>query len=234
MTIEIWTDLTCTHCYTALNAFEKALVNFEHKEMIKVIKKSFELAPDFKTDSQKLLPEFLQEIHGLDKKQVDGMIDHVTNTAKSLGVEFNLHSAIPANTFNAHRLVHYAKDKNLQLKMEKRIYRAYFTEGKNIDNIPTLINLATEIGLNPQDVKNMLESSQYSDIVNQNKREAHDKQIKSVPTYIFNSNTIMSGAQGSSSYLEILKKEFEKWQAETNNNQTNVNAGESCNINGKC
>ena len=123
MKVEIWSDVTCTHCYTAKRKFEHALSQFENRDKIEVTWRSFELAPGLKTDPNKFLPQFLQELQGISLGKVQEMINHVTDSAKKVGLEYNLNKAIPANSFNAHRLSHFAKVRGLQDKIEERIFR---------------------------------------------------------------------------------------------------------------
>jgi predicted DsbA family dithiol-disulfide isomerase len=234
MKVEIWSDVTCTHCYTAKRKFEMALSQFKDKDKIEISWRSFELAPGFKTDAHKFLPQFLQELHGVGMEQVQGMISHVTNSAKEVGLEFKLDKAIPANSFNAHRLSHFAKFQGLQEKMEERLFKAYFTEEKNIDDISTLTELAKEIGLNASAVRNTLESAKYTDEVNQELIEARQTGITSVPKYVFNRNTKVSGVQESKIYLEILEKEFAAWQASNLTHNSEISEGQSCKIGEDC
>ena len=126
-------------------------------------------------------------------EQAQGVINHITNSAKEVGLEYNLNKAIPANSFNANRLSHFAKVQDLQEKMEERMFNAYFIEGKNVDDIPTLTELAKEIGLNASEVKNTLESTKYTDEVNHDLMEARQTGITSVPKYVFNANSKVSG-----------------------------------------
>ena len=234
MKVEIWSDVTCTHCYTAKRKFERALSQFKDRDKIEVIWRSFELAPGLKTDPNKFLPEFLQELQGISLKQAQDMIDHVTDSVKEVGLEYNLNKAIPANSFNAHRLSHFAKVRGLQDKMEERLFNAYFIEGKNIDDIPTLVELAKEIGLNVSEVKNILETTKYADQVNQDLAEAKQIGIASVPKYIFNTNTKVSGAQDSTVYLEILEKEFAQWKTDKVKSASETINGQSCKIGEDC
>ncbi|HET9433284.1 MAG TPA: DsbA family oxidoreductase [Chitinophagaceae bacterium] len=234
MKVEIWSDVTCTHCYTAKRKFERALSQFKNRDKIEVIWRSFELAPGLKTDPNKFLPQFLQELQGISLEQAQDMIDRVTDSVKEVGLEYNLNKAIPANSFNAHRLSHFAEARGLQDKMEERIFSAYFSEGKNIDDIATLILLAKEIGLNASDVKNIFETAEYADQVNQDLAEAKQIGITSVPKYIFNANTKVSGTQDSDVYLEILEKEFAQWKADKAKIASEIINGESCKIGEDC
>lgn len=234
MKVEIWSDVTCIHCYTAKRKFEWALSQFENHDEIEVIWRSFELAPGLKTDPNKFFPQFLQELQGISLEQAQHMIDLVTDSVKEVGLEYNLNKTIPANSFNAHRLSHFAKVRGLQDKMEERIFKAYFIEGKNIDDIPTLIELATEIGLNAYEVKNIFETAKYADQVNQDLAEAKLIGITSVPKYIFNKNTKVSGAQDSNVYLEILEKEFAQWKTDNANTASEIIKEQSCKIGENC
>lgn len=234
MKVEIWSDVTCTHCYTAKRKFENALAQFKDNDKIEVVWKSFELAPGFKTDATKYLPEFLAALQGISLKQSTDMINHLTNVVKEVGLVYHLDKAIPANSFNAHRLSHLAKSKHLQSQAEERLFKAYFTEGKNIDDIPTLIQLATEIGLDATDVKNMLESTRYTDEVRQDIDEARQAGIKSIPHFVFDTKISVSGARETGDYLEILEKTFSQWQPENQKTVSAINDGQSCKIGEDC
>ena len=234
MKIEIWSDVTCTYCYKAKRNFESALSQFKNKDKLEIIWRSFELAPGLKTDPNKLLPRFLQELQGISLEQAYEMIDHVTDSVKEVGLEYNLNKAIPANTFNAHRLSHFAKTRGIQDKMEERMFKAYFMEGKNIDDIPTLIELAEETGLNAAEAKNILETAIYTDEVNRDLAEARQSGITSVPAYIFNEKTRVSGVQQSHVYLEILEKEFAQWETENVKSSSEITEGQSCKIGEDC
>ena len=213
MKVEIWSDVTCSFCYTAKRKFERALSQFKDKDKVEVVWRSFELAPDLKTDPKKYFPQFLAELRGLTLEQATGMIDHVANSAKADGLEFNLRKAIPANSFKAHRLSHFAKQYHLQDETEERLFKAYFTEGKNIDDLSILVQLAAEIGLDTIAVKRALDSTEYIDQVKADISLAKEMGITSVPFFTINSEAKISGAQDSDVFLEALERTFEHAQA---------------------
>jgi predicted DsbA family dithiol-disulfide isomerase len=234
MNVEIWSDVTCTFCYTAKRQFEEALSQFKNRDKVHVIWKSFELAPGLKTDADKKLPRFLAELKGISIEQAQGMTDHVSNSAKEVGLTFNLNEAIPANSFDAHRISHMAKEYDLQERAEERLFKAYFTEGRNIDDIPTLIELATEIGLDSALVKNVLRSTRYANEVRQDIDEARQAGITSVPHYIINSTNTVSGAQSSAVFLSAVEKAFAQWELENDHAISEMNEGQSCKIGEDC
>lgn len=234
MKVEIWSDVTCPFCYIGKRKFEGALSQFKNAGSIEIIWKSFELAPGFKTEPIKDMYRFLAEHNGISLEQVKAMSSQLAGTAKEAGLQYNLDRAIPANSFNAHRLSHLAKHHHLQDEAEERLFKAYFTEGKNIDDIPTLIQLGKEIGLDTTEVKNVLESNQYADEVRQDIAEAQKAGVKSVPHFAFNGKPAISGAQDSKAFLEKLETAFTEWQSEKSLTDFTVTDGQACKIGEVC
>jgi protein disulfide-isomerase len=118
--------------------------------------------------------------------------------------------------------------------MKERIFKGYFSDGGNIDDIATLTAFAKQIGLNATEVKNTLESTRFTDEVNHDLAEARRTGITSVPQYVFNKKSKVPGAQDSKVYLEMLEKEFALWQADNLADAPEVIDGKSCRIGGQC
>ncbi len=234
MKVEIWSDVTCTHCYTSKRKLETALSQFKDRDKVEIIWKSFELAPGLITNPEKKLPRFLAELQGISLSEATAMTDHVTNMVKDVGLEYDLNIAIPANSFNAHRLLHFAKEHQMQNNMEEILFKAYFSEGQNIDDIPTLIRLALEAGLNATETKDMLESAKYTDSVIKDISEAREAGIKSIPHFVFNNNTRLSGAQENAVFAETLDRTFAQWQLEDHAAGSDIIEGQSCTIGEDC
>ncbi len=234
MTVEIWSDVTCPFCYIGKRKFENALFQFKDATNIEVVWKSFELVPGFKTEPTKNMHQFLAKFKGISLEQSIRTCDHVADMARLVGLEYNFHKAIPTNSFSAHQFSHLAKQNHLQDKAEERLFRAYFTEGKNIDDIPTLMQLGEEIGLDPIEVKNALQSNQYADEVQQDIYEGKQIGITSVPSYIFDGKTRVTGSQESNVFLETLEKVFAEWKQEKEKSNLIVTEGQSCKTNEDC
>ena len=132
------------------------------------------------------------------------MSDHVTRIAAEVGLVYNFDKAVVANSFDAHRFSHLAKKYNLQDEAEERLFRAYFTEGKNTADHQTLIQLGEDIGLNSLEIKQMLESNRFADEVNTDIAEAREIGVNGVPFFLFNNKYAISGAQDSSVFLQAL------------------------------
>src|SRR3954469_7391036 len=167
MKVEIWSDFICPFCYIGKRKFENALKLFPNKDDIRIQWRSFQLDPDLKTGTNKNLYEYLAEKKGWALDYSEDIHNKMTATAREEGLEYNFDKAIPANTFNAHRLSHLAAKYNVQDAAEERLFAAYFTEGKNIDDKKALVQLGIDAGIPESEVRAMLESDLLTDEVYQ-------------------------------------------------------------------
>ena len=133
MKVEIWSDVMCPFCYIGKRRFEAALLKFEHKDEVEIIWKSFQLNPHMKTDPEKNINQYLAEIKGWTLDQAESMNERVTQMAKAEGLHYDFDKAIVANSFDAHRLIQLAKTHNKGDEAEERLFKAYFSEGKNTE-----------------------------------------------------------------------------------------------------
>jgi predicted DsbA family dithiol-disulfide isomerase len=198
----------CPFCYIGKRRFEAALAQFKNADDVEIEWKSFQLSPGIKTDPGKSIHQYLAEHKGISIEQAKALNDRVTQMAKEVGLVYNFDKAIPANSFRAHRFSHMAKQHGLQDKAEELLFRSYFTEGKNTDDVPTLVELGREIGLDPAEVTRMLESEQYAEEVKHDISEARQIGVSGVPFFVFNRKYAVSGAQESKVFVEVLEKSF--------------------------
>jgi predicted DsbA family dithiol-disulfide isomerase len=205
MKVEIWSDVMCPFCYIGKRKFEQALNDFGHKDEVEVEWKSFQLDPGLETDPKKNVNQMLAEKKGWTIDYARQMNANVTNLAKEVGLSYNFDTAVVANSFDAHRLVHLAKKSHLDDAAEERLFKAYFTEGKNIADHDTLIQLGTDIGLEREEVKQLLESGSCADEVEMDKYEARKAGVRGVPFFLLDNKFAVSGAQSPQTFLNALQ-----------------------------
>lgn len=234
MQVEIWSDVMCPFCYIGKRRFEKALKQLPEQENIEIIWKSYQLAPDMQTDTTKNINQYLSEHKGISLEHAEQMNDQVTRMAAAEGLVYNFDKAIVANSMNAHRFSHFAKQYGKQNEAEELLFRAYFTEGKNTDDLNTLIDLGKEIGLDSDKLKTVLESEQYTDEVREDIYEAHQIGVRGVPFFVFNRKYAISGAQESGAFAQVLEKSFAEWREENHDAEIQVNNGTVCKPDGNC
>jgi len=208
MKIEIWSDIMCPFCYIGKRRFERALEQFEHKEAVEIEWKSFLLSPEMVTDPTKNMHQFLAEHKGISLEEATGMNDYVTTMAAQTGLEYNFDKAIPANSFNAHRFLHFAKKHGKQNEAEELVFRAYFTEGENIDDAKTLVDIAIQLGLDPNALAQAMKGDSFVQDVVADIEEARELGVRGVPFFVFNRKYAVSGAQESDTFLQTLEQAF--------------------------
>lgn len=234
MKVEIWSDVMCPFCYIGKRKFENALSQFPEKEHIEIIWKSFQLAPDMVTQPDKTIHQFLAEHKGMSLEQAKGMNDHVANLAKQVGLEYDFDNAIPANSFKAHQLSHIAQEHDLQDEAEEALFKAYFTDGKNIDDIETLVQLGQTIGIDAAETRKALENNKYADAVREDCNEARQIGVNGVPFFVFDRKLAVSGAQDSQAFLETLARGFSEWREQNPKRKPDIINGQSCSIEDVC
>lgn len=210
MKVEIWSDVMCPFCYIGKRKFEKALSEFEGKEKVEIEWKSFQLNPAMKTDPGKNINQYLSEIKGWSLEQAKEMNARVTAMAKEVGLNYDFDKAIVANSFDAHRLIQFAKRKERGDQMEEALFKAYFIEGKNTADHATLIALAEEAGLDAAETKAILDSGIFADEVEADIELAGQIGVRGVPFFVFDRKYAVSGAQAPEVFLETMKKVTEK------------------------
>lgn len=208
--VEIWSDFVCPFCYLGKRRFEEALNKFPHKENVEVIYKSFELNPNAKRDHNPNTIDMLVAKYGMTREQAKENTRQISLQAKEVGLDYRLEEAIQTNTFDAHRLAHYAVAKGKLEEMTERLLKAHFTEVKHLGKHEVLIELAAEVGLDREEVKRMLASDDYGDSVRRDQQEAAALQVRGVPFFVINRKYAVSGAQPAELFLQALQKAWEE------------------------
>ena len=208
MRIDKWLDIRCPNCYIAIRKFQIALERFQHRDMIQMNWRSYELSPTIIAQPGKSVYEYLAELKERSLDWSRQIHQQVAQAATEIGLQYNFDKAIIANSFDAHRLMQYAKTLNKASETIDRMYYAYFTEGINIADKDELLRLAISVGL-PQDAtKEMLASDRFSLEVRADEKAA-EKIVRGVPFFLFNNITTVSGGHSVDSFLLQLQ---EGWQ----------------------
>lgn len=210
MKVEIWSDIVCPFCYIGKRKFEKALEEFNAKDRVEIIWRSFQLDPDMEYVPEQSVHEYLGRRKGGTTADGRRMNDSMAGMAKEVGLDYDFDNAIINNTLDAHRLLHFAKERNVQNEMKERLFKAYYTEGKNIGDKETLAQLAEEVGLAANEVKTVLSGDAFVDAVRQDQYEAQQVGVRGVPFFVFNDKYAVSGAQPSEVFAQVLEKVWEE------------------------
>ncbi|MET1030677.1 DsbA family oxidoreductase [Domibacillus tundrae] len=204
MKVEIWSDFACPFCYIGKRRFEEAAAQFD--ENIKVEFRSFELDPQAPKKADEDVHSMLAKKYGMTREKAKAMNDQLTAQAKEVGLEYNMDTLILANTHDAHRLSHFAKEKGKMNEFTERVLKAYFTESKHIADFDLLAGWAEEAGLVKEEAMDVLKSGKYSDRVRADQEEAREIGVEGVPFFVFNEKYAVSGAQSVEAFSQVLEK----------------------------
>ncbi|MDX1470748.1 MAG: DsbA family oxidoreductase [Flavobacteriaceae bacterium] len=229
MKVNIWSDVRCPFCYIGKKKFEDALEQFPNKDKVEIVWKSFQLDPSLKTDPHTSMLEYFVKAKGVSEEQALEMFSGATKMAEEAGISMNLQEGILANSFNAHRLIQFAKTRNLGNEIKEALFEVHFEKGKNIDDISVLSEVAASIGLDAEEVEQVLNSDAYAYEVKHDEMEAQNIGVRGVPFFVFDDKYAISGAQPVEAFLQTLDKVWEE-----KNSELKVSEGDSCSSERNC
>lgn len=206
MEIVIWSDYVCPFCYIGKRRMERALQETGFVGQATIQLKSYQLdagTPEVVTES---VYESLARKYNTSIDQAKAMTNNVVEQAKTEGLEYNFENAKPANTARAHRLVKWADTQQKGNDLGEAILHAYFIDGKNINDIEVLAELAAAVDLDAEQAKEVASSNQFFPEIQIDQTEAAQIGIRGVPFFVLNNKYAISGAQP----IEVFKEALEK------------------------
>lgn len=214
MQVEIWSDVACPWCAVGKRRFEAALRSFEHAGDVRLRWRSFELDPSVRSEARGSddvdYVGRLAAKYGTDRSTAQDMIDRMTDTAAADGWRFRFDRIRPGNTFDAHRLLHLAADRDLQDRVKERFLAGYLEAGVPIGEPAALRTLAVEAGLDDAEVAEVLAGDRYAEAVRADEREAHALGISGVPFFVIDRRFGVSGAQPTAVLVQALEQAWEQ------------------------
>jgi predicted DsbA family dithiol-disulfide isomerase len=205
MKIEIWSDIACPWCYIGKRRFEDALGTFAHKDDVDVQWRSFQLDPSLPDHFDGTETEYLSQMKGMPSAQVLQMFDHVTQQAAAVGLNYDFDSIVVANSFTAHRFLHFAKTHGLMSQAKEALLSGHFEKGRDIGDIDYLAEVGREIGLDSDEVRRVLATDEYSEEVRSDISEARSLGANGVPFFVIDRKYGISGAQPADVFTQALE-----------------------------
>ncbi|MEV6944242.1 DsbA family oxidoreductase [Streptomyces sp. NPDC051172] len=207
MKVEIWSDIACPWCYVGKARFEKALDAFPHRDQVEVVHRSFELDPGrAKGDVQPVI-RMLTKKYGMSEAQAQAGEENLGAQAAAEGLEYRTRDRDHGNTFDMHRLLHFAKDQGRQDELIQLLYRANFAEERSVfsEGDERLVELAVAAGLEAEDARKVLaDPAAYAEEVRADEREAAQLGANGVPFFVLDRKFGVSGAQPAEVFTRAL------------------------------
>ena len=170
---------------------------------------SYELDRDAPRLPSVTLNEMLAQKYGVTPQEAAAMNARVTAAAKEVGLDYHLERARPGNTFDAHRLLHFAASRQLDDAASERMMRGYFSESLAVGDREALARLAPEFGIPEHEARALLESDAYAEAVRADEARAEDFGITGVPCFVIDESIVIAGAQPVDVFSNTL---MQAWQ----------------------
>jgi predicted DsbA family dithiol-disulfide isomerase len=202
----VWSDVVCPWCYVGLANLDAALAEFEHADEVDVVLHSFQLDPGAPTRDDQPVVERLAQKYGTTVDAIRENQARLVALGAERGIDFRFEEAIGGNTFDAHRLLHLALRRDLQVELKHRLGRAYFTDGQPIGEHDTLRKAAVDVGLDPEEVEAVLGGDAFAAEVRDDLATARRIGISGVPFFVADQQLAVSGAQPPEVLLDVLRQ----------------------------
>lgn len=210
MKVEIFSDVACPFCYIGMANFQKALAAFDDRDSVEVIWRSFQLNPEMPEQVEGDLYDYLAEKFGVSRDEARSMNDRVLASAHGADLEVDFDRVRPANTFDAHRMLHLAAEHGQEDEMARLLFDAYFNAGRDLADSDALVELAVEAGVNRAAAEDVAAGDRFADAVNEDRALASGFGISAVPTFVIDRELGVQGAQPPEVLLGALTQAAEK------------------------
>ncbi len=206
MHVDIWTDVVCPWCYLGKRRLERALESFNGADEVTVTYHSFELDPTMPPGITTPTVEMLASKYHMSPAQAEQAQRQMEERAAGDGLTFRMNGLVSGNTRDAHRLLQLARVRGRQAELVERLQRAYFSEQGSIFDHPSLADLATEAGLDADEVARVLATDEYGNAVDADEEMARSLGATGVPFFVVGRRYAFSGAQSPETIAEVLER----------------------------
>ena len=204
--IDFVSDVSCPWCALGLKSLEQALQRVGDSISTQLHFQPFELNPQMAPEGENKV-EHLGRKYGRSAEQLQQGHETLRARGAELGFEFRFGPQDRIyNTFDAHRLLHWAELEGQQLALKQALFDAYFTQGQNPSDHALLVRVAQQVGLDPVQAQEVLASNRYAEEVRERERFYTDNGIHSVPAIIINDKHLISGGQPADVFERALRQ----------------------------
>jgi predicted DsbA family dithiol-disulfide isomerase len=202
--IDIVSDVACPWCAIGLSSLQQALARVGDEVDARVVMHPFELNPGMGPAGEDVV-EYLSKKYGRTPEQIAETQAMIRERGAAVGFTFGARTRV-YNTFDAHRLLHWAGIEGKQVPLKLALLQAYHGDEKDPSDHDVLVDAARSVGLDAQRAREVLESEQFADEVRAEEREYQAMGIQSVPAVIFNRRYLVSGGQPPEVFEQAIRQ----------------------------
>lgn len=204
MKIDFVSDVACPWCAVGLNSLEIALSRLESGVPVQLHFQPFELNPALPPEGEDAI-EHLSRKYGASPEQLAATRRVLKERGAAVGFEFGDRVRV-WNTFDSHRLLHWAGLQGHQQELKHALLRAYHTLGENPGEKDVLVRCAVEAGLDSEAAREVVESGRYADEVRAQEERYQQLGIRSVPSIIIDDQHLIEGGQPPEVFEKVLRQ----------------------------
>ncbi|WP_114239647.1 DsbA family oxidoreductase [Dyella sp. C9] len=204
--IDFVSDVVCPWCAIGLKSLEQALHKLGDDVAVELHFQPFELNPQMEPDGEDI-GEHLARKYGSTPEQMRQNQEAIRQRGADVGFTFNMdkRSRI-VNTFDAHRLLHWAALEGSQAELKQGLLAAYFTDGRDVSSRDVLVDVAASVGLDPATARQVLDEDRYAQDVRAQEQFYQSQGIRAVPSVIVNDRYLIQGGQPAEVFEQTLRK----------------------------
>lgn len=204
--IDFVSDVACPWCAIGLASLEQAMERLRGEVQVELHFRPFELNPRLGAEGEEVAGH-LQKKYGMSTADLAASQEAIRQRGAALGFTFDMEKRRRIyNTFDAHRLLHWAALEGRQAALKHALLRAYFTEGLDVSDHATLAQVAETTGLSGEHARAILASSQYAEEVRAEERFFIENGIQAVPAIIIEQRHLISGGQPVDVFENALRQ----------------------------
>ncbi|MBD8092773.1 DsbA family oxidoreductase [Pseudomonas fluorescens] len=211
--IDFVSDVSCPWCIIGLRGLTEALDQLGSEVQAEIHFQPFELNPKMPAEGQNIV-EHITEKYGSTAEQSQANRERIRDMGAALGFAFRTDGQSRIyNTFDAHRLLHWAGLEGLQYNLKEALFKAYFSDGQNPSDHATLAIIAESVGLDIQRAAEILASDEYAAEVREQEELWITRGVTSVPTIVFNDQYAVSGGQPAEAFVGAIRQIIQEAKA---------------------
>lgn len=202
--IDFVSDIACPWCAIGLSSLQQALSRLGQAVDPQIVIHPFELNPQMRPEGEAIV-DYLGKKYGRTPEEIAETQAMIRERGASVGFTFGPRNRV-YNTFDAHRLLHWAGIEGKQLPLKLALMQAYHSDGKDPSNRDVLVEAAQTVGLDADQARDVLDSGRYADEVRAEERDFQALGIQSVPSIIFNRRYLVTGGQPVEAFQQAIKE----------------------------
>jgi predicted DsbA family dithiol-disulfide isomerase len=206
VSIQIVSDVSCPWCIIGFKSLQSAIEQLGAGDDVNLHWRPFELNPTMPAEGQDRI-EHLQQKYGGTVEQMAANRQGIVDRGLAEGYEFKFpDNGRVYNTFNAHRLIHWAAEFGLQTELKLALFDLFFQQSGDPSNVAQLLEVVSSVGLDASLAQDVIESGLYEKEVRADQALSQQQGISSVPAFIFNNKYMVSGGQPKETFIKVLQQ----------------------------